>query len=166
ALANHFRFLRKSLFWFEDGRKSYAMEDHSPVFLYERGEHTFYGFPSLNDRGVKIGDHSGGRKMRSPKRLKRGIDRKELDESRRFLQEHLPELGTRLTHHTTCMYTMSPDGHFLVGRYPDSERVHLAAGLSGHGFKFASVLGEVLADLTIDGETRHPIDFLNPSRLD
>jgi glycine/D-amino acid oxidase-like deaminating enzyme len=60
---------------------------------------------------------------------------------------------------------MSPDGHFLVGRHPDSERVVFAAGLSGHGFKFTSVLGEALADLALAGTTHLPIGFLGCRRL-
>lgn len=63
------------------------------------------------------------------------------------------------------MYTMSPDGHFVVGQYPDEPNVHFAAGLSGHGFKFATVLGEALTDLTLKGRTALPIDFLSPERL-
>jgi len=63
------------------------------------------------------------------------------------------------------MYTMSPDVHFVVGQYPDEPNVHFAAGLSGHGFKFATVLGEALTDLTLKGRTALPIDFLSPERL-
>ena len=63
------------------------------------------------------------------------------------------------------MYTMSPDGHFIVGKYPDAPNVQFAAGLSGHGFKFATVLVEALTDLTLDGQTDLPINFLSPERL-
>jgi sarcosine oxidase len=63
------------------------------------------------------------------------------------------------------MYTMTPDGHFLVGVHPRHERVALAAGFSGHGFKFASVMGEILADLAGSGATPQPIGFLAPTRL-
>jgi sarcosine oxidase len=54
----------------------------------------------------------------------------------------------------------------VVGRHPEHERVVIAAGFSGHGFKFASVLGEAIADITLDGNTRLPIDFLSPSRFE
>jgi sarcosine oxidase len=60
---------------------------------------------------------------------------------------------------------MSPDGHFVVGLHPHDNRVAIAAGFSGHGFKFASVMGEILADLTLDGKTNHPIGFLSPTRF-
>jgi sarcosine oxidase len=60
---------------------------------------------------------------------------------------------------------MSPDGHFVVGLHPRHARVAVAAGFSGHGFKFASVMGEILADLALDGKTAHPIGFLSPERF-
>jgi glycine/D-amino acid oxidase-like deaminating enzyme len=59
---------------------------------------------------------------------------------------------------------MSPDEHFVVGRDAREPRLAFAAGLSGHGFKFVSVLGEILADLTLEGATRQPIEFLSPGR--
>jgi glycine/D-amino acid oxidase-like deaminating enzyme len=63
-----------------------------------------------------------------------------------------------------CLYTLSPDRNFLLDRYPEYPQVSFAAGLSGHGFKFTSVLGEVLADLATEGKTRLPIGFLSARR--
>jgi sarcosine oxidase len=60
---------------------------------------------------------------------------------------------------------MSPDEHFVIGLHPAHPQVALAAGFSGHGFKFASLVGEVLADLALDGRTAHPIGFLRPERF-
>ncbi len=165
ALADHFRILRKSLFWFDNESPSYRLSDNCPVFLFERGEHTFYGFPQLDDRGVKVADHAGGRVFRTPQKADRAIDTTELEAVSLFLRQCLPDVGHQLNHHVTCMYTMSTDGHFLVGQYPGKTNVHFAAGLSGHGFKFAPVLGQALADLTIDGRTSLPIGFLSPDRF-
>ena len=64
-----------------------------------------------------------------------------------------------------CKYTNSTDGHFIVDRHPESDRVHFACGFSGHGFKFASVMGNVLSELALDGKTQHPIGFLGLSRF-
>jgi sarcosine oxidase len=64
-----------------------------------------------------------------------------------------------------CMYTNSPDHHFIVDRSPAHPHVTLACGFSGHGFKFASVIGEVLADLAIDGRSKLPIEFLGLNRF-
>jgi glycine/D-amino acid oxidase-like deaminating enzyme len=63
------------------------------------------------------------------------------------------------------MYTLTPDEHFLVGRHPAHPNVAFVAGLSGHGFKFTPVLGEILAELATEGGTQQPIDFLSPSRF-
>ena len=60
----------------------------------------------------------------------------------------------------TCLYTLTPDGHFIIDRHPQFEQVLFGAGFSGHGFKFAPLVGEVLADLALEGKTERPIDFL------
>ena len=64
-----------------------------------------------------------------------------------------------------CMYTNSPDHHFIIDRHPAHPRVTLACGFSGHGFKFASVVGEILADLATEGKTKLPAQFLGLSRF-
>ena len=66
--------------------------------------------------------------------------------------------------YAACMYTMSPDEHFVLDLHPDHPQVALAAGLSGHGFKFAAGFGEILADLALDGRTGAPIAFLSATR--
>ena len=79
-------------------------------------------------------------------------------------QQHLPGVTTRVLTYAVCFYPMSPDDHFLIGLHPEHREVAFAAGLSGHGFKFTSVLGEALADLALDGRARVPIDFLSWNR--
>lgn len=163
--APHLHLLRKSLFWFDNEDERYDLEGGAPVFLFEHGEHTFYGFPSLDEKGIKIADHAGGRRIDSPADLDRHVDTGELEAVSLLLRQNLSGVGHQLNHHTTCMYTMTEDGHFLVGQYPGIPQVNVVAGLSGHGFKFASVLGEILADLTLEGATSHPIGFLSPTRF-
>jgi sarcosine oxidase len=165
ALSQHFQLLRKSQFWFDNDAPEYLLSNNCPVFLFEHGKHTFYGFPQVDEKGLKIADHAGGRFIKSPKKVDRTIDTEELESVSLFLRQYLPKVGHQLNHHVTCMYTMSPDGHFIVGQYPDAPNVQFAAGLSGHGFKFATVLGEALTDLTLHGQTDLPIDFLSPERL-
>ncbi len=74
-------------------------------------------------------------------------------------------LAGRLVEAATCLYTMSPDGDFLVGRSRTSDRIHFAAGLSGHGFKLAPTLGDALCELALLGGTKLPIAFLSPDRF-
>jgi sarcosine oxidase len=162
----HLRVLRKSLFWHEPvptARAAHAAGT-MPCFAFDTPRGFFYGFPALDDRGVKVAEHTGGRDVADPLSLDRGIDAAERAAVEAFLRAHLPGACGRLSDHAACLYTMSPDSHFVVGLHPDESRVAIAAGFSGHGFKFASVIGEVLADLALDGRTGHPIGFLSPSR--
>jgi sarcosine oxidase len=160
------RVVRKSLFWFAPpaAQRGAHAAGTMPCFAFDTPAGFYYGFPALDERGVKVAEHTGGREVPDPLAVNRGIDDAERQAVDSFLKKHLPGACGRLADHATCLYTMSPDSHFVVGLHPDEPRVALAAGFSGHGFKFASVMGEVLADLAIDGRTRHPIGFLSPSR--
>lgn len=160
------RVLRKSLFWHEPAAADRAVHAAGalPCFAFDTPAGFWYGFPALDDRGVKVAEHTGGREVTDPLAVDRDIDEGERRTAESFLGTHLPGARGRLTAHAACLYTMSPDSHFVVGLHPDESRVAIAAGFSGHGFKFASVMGEILADLALDGRTRHPIGFLSPSR--
>ena len=165
--AAHISVLRKSLFWYEPEaahRPAHAAGT-LPCFAFDTPEGFFYGFPALDERGVKIAEHTGGREVADPLAVDRAVDGDERRAVERFVTAHLPRAAGRWSDHATCLYTMSPDSHFVVGEHPDDSRVVIAAGFSGHGFKFASVIGEVLADLALDGGTRHPIGFLSPGRF-
>jgi sarcosine oxidase len=156
---------RKSLFWFETRSSNYDLAAGLPVYLFELPAGTFYGFPKLDARGVKVTEHSGGQTIADPLMVNRDIDPGDELNLREFLGECLPEVSSCVTDHAVCLYTMSPDENFIVDRHPDHSNVVFAAGLSGHGFKFAPVLGLALADLAIDGTTALPIDFLSLRRF-
>ncbi|MFN9954085.1 MAG: FAD-dependent oxidoreductase [bacterium] len=82
-----------------------------------------------------------------------------------FVRACLPSVSSTRTRHEVCMYTMTPDEHFIIDRHPDNSRAVYAAGFSGHGFKFAAGMGECLADMTLH-ETRLPeLDFLAAARF-
>ena len=81
-----------------------------------------------------------------------------------FRARHLPTAGGEVRRHDVCMYTMTPDEHFIIDKHPRHANVVFAAGLSGHGFKFAPVLGEILADLALKGSTALPAGFLGLGR--
>ena len=80
------------------------------------------------------------------------------------LKALLPSLPGRLLRAVTCLYTNTPDQHFVIGTHPRHPEVTVACGCSGHGFKFVPVVGEVLADLVTTGSTRHPIGLFDPRR--
>ncbi len=89
----------------------------------------------------------------------------ERDRMRRHLALFLPDAAGAFLRAAACMYTNTPDGHFVIDHHPAHAHVVLACGFSGHGFKFASVVGEILADLALDGETARPIRFLSMRRF-
>jgi len=94
------------------------------------------------------------------------VDDSDLTRTQRAYSAIAPRLAGDVVAAATCLYTMSPDGHFLVGTCRGRQRTHFAAGLSGHGFKLAPALGDALCDLALHGRTRLPIDFLSPARFD
>ena len=143
------------------------MPDHFPIYLWENNpESIFYGFPAIDGPGggAKIAMHTGG-EVCAPQSIDRNIRNDDEKELRAQMAARLPSLNGPLLNACTCMYTMSPDQHFVVGLHPVHKQVAIACGFSGHGFKFAPVIGEVLADLALAGKTTYPIGFLSPDRF-
>ena len=159
-----FRVLRKPMFWFRTEDSTYEPR-HCPCFLFETCAGEFYGFPQVEPFGVKVAEHSGGEAVSDPARVSRELDPKDLERVEEFARTCLPALGSQMSHHAVCMYTMSPDLHFVIDRHPRHESVLFVAGLSGHGFKFAPVLGEAVAELALEGKTGLPIGFLAADRF-
>jgi glycine/D-amino acid oxidase-like deaminating enzyme len=118
------------------------------------------------DGGVKVAFY---RKPMSepcaPDTVDRRVREDDVAAMREVLREFLPTLDGDLVHGVTCLYTMTPDGHFVIGEHPLYPQVKLAAGFSGHGFKFCPVVGEILADLVTDGHSRHDIGLFDPRRF-
>ncbi|HUY36092.1 MAG TPA: N-methyl-L-tryptophan oxidase [Pirellulales bacterium] len=158
-----FEVRRKPVFWFAPASAAYQA-DQCPCFLFETPAGIFYGMPQVDDGGVKAAQHTGGAVVADPSVLDRRLDPNDRTPVEQFLAVHLPQVAPRMTRHSVCMYTMTRDAHFVVDRHPDDPRVVFAAGLSGHGFKFTTVLGEALADLATAGRTALPIGFLSAQR--
>jgi sarcosine oxidase len=159
------RVVRKPLYWFATQDDTYRQESGSPCFLYELPGHTVYGFPQIDARGVKAAEHSGGEPVANPLNVDRNLDAQDAADVGRLISAWLPGVTSRLVDHATCMYTMSPDAHFIIDRHPEHPQVAFAAGLSGHGFKFTNVLGEVLSELALDGAASQAIGFLSLDRF-
>ncbi|MBX9656816.1 N-methyl-L-tryptophan oxidase [bacterium] len=157
--------LRKTLHWFATIDTSYDAAAGFPAFLVETGHRYFYGFPVTDELGLKVAEHSGGDVVDDPSVVERQELPSDRASVREFLERWLPKATQSQTAFATCLYTMSPDENFIVGEFPSGRGVYFIAGLSGHGFKFASVMGEVLTDLALNGRTDHPIEFLSPLRF-
>jgi len=159
------RVMAKHLHWYATDQPAIHENAGCPAFFYELPEGIFYGFPQIDERGVKVGEHTGGTPVDDPDRLDRSVD--PIDKSRveHFLDNWIPNVRGRPTGHTVCMYTHSPDDHFVVDLHPEFDNVAVACGMSGHAFKFTCVLGSALADLALQRSTDLPIQFLGCSRF-
>jgi sarcosine oxidase len=125
----------------------------------------YYGFPmSADDPGLKCARHAPG-PVTDADRVSREPTREDDAAVQSIVREWLPSASGPTVSLRICLYTNSPDSHFIMGRHPRYDRVTLACGFSGHGFKFASVVGEILADLALRGTTDLPAAFLSPSRF-
>ena len=157
---------RQVLFWFEpDSDPGLFNPDNCPIYIweYELG-HAFYGFPNLGD-GVKIARHHDG-KVVDPDTLDRDIVTDDDEQALRTrLTPLMPQAAGRVTRSEVCMYTNTPDHHYMVGFHPENSSVLIGSPCSGHGFKMASALGESFAELLLDGQSRHDLSPFALERL-
>lgn len=149
-----------------------------PCWLYDRGPGVpaIYGLPAdpqaeASADGVpaparcpKVALHGTPERV-DPDAGARPVDADDLRRIREACRSVAPSLDGTPVAAATCLYTLSPDGQFIVGTRRDSRRVHFAAGLSGHGFKLAPALGDALVDLALRGRTALPVGFLAPTRF-
>jgi sarcosine oxidase len=140
--------------------------DRFPVWAVDRLDGTLdYGFPiGPHDANLKMAHHAPGPPC-DPDHVSRMTTSEDSAEIRQIVTRLVPDAAGPVVETRICLYTLSPDYHFIIGRHPRHPRVTLACGFSGHGFKFASVIGEVLADLATAGKTRWPVGFLSPGRF-
>lgn len=136
-----------------------------PVFNLDVPEGRFYGFPEYGTPGFKLGKYHHRREDVDPDRLDTSIHAEDEATLRKALREYFPGADGPLLSATTCMFTNSPDEHFILDVYRDQPRVVVAAGFSGHGFKFCSVVGEIMADLVTSGTTRLDIGLFSLRRF-
>ena len=100
-----------------------------------------------------------------PLELTRAVNINDQNEIHQFARQFIPSLEEKISNYAVCLYTMSPDHHFILGHHPRHHEIIIASGFSGHGFKFSSVVGEIIANLALNGNSSHPIEFLSPQRF-
>jgi sarcosine oxidase len=143
--------------WFAPGR--------FPVFIRQSAEFgDSYGFPALDGLSIKVGRHHYG-EFTTPHSIRREVDDSDLDPLRRMTATHLRGVTSRVTRTLTCMYTNTPDHDFVIDFAPDDGRVVVISACSGHGFKFAPVIGDIAADLVCDGNTGRDISRFSGARF-
>ncbi len=155
---------RKPLFWYPIQSADWAQHDRAPMFFFDLPEGQFYGLPSVDGQTIKVGEHTGGESVGVPSKIARDIRPDDERPVRKFVANHLLHIETNFRKSAMCMYSMSPDGHFLFNRMPDLPLV-VGGGFSGHGFKFTSVLGYAAADLVQNSATSLDIQFLSAQRF-
>jgi sarcosine oxidase len=157
---------RQVLGWFQPADPGQFAPARFPAFVAEVPEGYYYGCPVYGVPGVKLGKHHHQGETGTPTQLRRDPTQEDEEVLREFLDGYLPAGAGPTMGLSTCLYTNTPDGDFVVDSHPDHPNVVVGAGFSGRGFKFASVVGEILADLAADGTTDHPVDRFGLDRFE
>jgi sarcosine oxidase len=165
-LAAPLRVTREVTGWFEPADATLFAPGRFPVFIIESRHGMHYGVPPHGDAGVKAAKHHHRDQAVDPDGYDRTVSADDERLIRAALADHIPAADGRLLAAKTCLYTMTPDGDFLIDRLPGHPNVIVASPCSGHGFKFAPVIGEILADLATGGTTRHDISRFALARFD
>jgi sarcosine oxidase len=159
------RVTRQVLGWLSPATPAAFGPEHFPVFLFESPIGLHYGFPIISQRGLKIAKHHHLDETVSADAPDRHVSPQDTDAILAFRDRFLPNADGPLTDTTTCLYTMTPDGHFIIDRIPETPRVIVASACSGHGFKFAPVIGDILTDLATSGATTRDISRFRLTRF-
>ena len=156
---------RQVLAWFQPLRPERFALGSFPAFIIDTGAGICYGFPLHGDAGFKMALHHHLGQTVDPDSLDRTVSAEDEQVLRSLVARYFPDAAGPTLLTKVCMYTNTPDRHFILDRHPDYPQVALAAGFSGHGFKFCSVVGEIMADLTERGQTAHDISMFRLARL-
>lgn len=139
--------------------------DRFPVYIRQTEQlGDMYGFPTLDGASVKIGRHHDG-DFTDPDHIRRRVGDADLDPLRLMAATYLRGVSGHVRRTLTCMYTNTPDHHFVVDFSPRDRRVVVLSPCSGHGFKFAPVIGDIAADLVLEGATRRDISHFSGARF-
>jgi sarcosine oxidase len=156
---------RQVMFWFapKEHQELFSVKK-MPIFIWGLPDtHDFYGLPDGGD-GVKVAQSHGGI-VSEPDRVDRRVSPRDELPVRDFIRSHIPAADGRVISSATCVYTNSPDGHFIIDFHPTRKNVMVVSPCSGHGFKFSSVIGEVVTDLLTEGRAEFDLSLFRLSRF-
>ena len=159
------RVTRQVMFWFEPRANPEAFELGAlPFWMWERGPQDFaYGFPNLG-KGFKLGHHQPLDEV-DPSTYDRVVNADDEANVRDWLERTFPDVCGRMLRAETCLYTNTPDAHFIIDIHPKRPNIVLSSSCSGHGFKFAPAIGEALAELSIDRQSQHDLELFRIDRF-
>ena len=158
--------LRKHIYWYQAPEATYGEASGFPSYFFETPQGYFYGTPVTGDLGLKVARHDGGQPIDAPEKDAHRPDDIDRQLVENFLASHMPHADRKLKHWSGCYYTMSADEHFIIDRLPGCKHVTLVSGLSGHGFKFTSVLGKIAADMATGQDDKLDRSFLALDRFE
>jgi sarcosine oxidase len=159
------RVTRQVQAWFQPTDATPFKAGRFPVFLLESRHGVHYGFPPHGTSGVKIAKHHHADETVDPDTVERAVSAADETLIRAALADHIPSANGVLLTAKTCLYTVTPDHGFIIDRLPGAQSIIVASPCSGHGFKFAPVISEILCELALDGETRHDISRFRLARF-
>jgi sarcosine oxidase len=153
AAAADLKLTRQPLQWFQPREPALVQPDRMPAFIFETSEGLFYGVPDICGTGVKIAWHGSGGDLTSAEETRARVSAAETEHLHAQVRRYVPAAAGPLVKSSVCVYTRAPNDRFVVGLHPTTPQLVIASACSGHGFKFASVMGEILADLAIERKT-------------
>lgn len=156
---------RQVVGWFAPLAPALFAPDRFPVFNMRVDEGTFYGVPTAGLPGLKIGRWHHLGQVVDPDEMERACEARDEEVLRACVERYFPRAAGQTIALVACLFTNSPDEHFIIDLHPGCPQVSIAAGFSGHGYKFCAVVGEIMADLAQSGDTRHAIDMFRLERF-
>ncbi len=157
---------RQVMTWFKGSLPDLFAPSRFPVFVRELADSRIgFGIPDMGDGLIKVGIHHGDGEIVRPDSMDRSVHPRDYAMTESFAASNIDGLLPSVAKATVCLYTNSPDEHFVVGQMPGVPNVTIVSPCSGHGFKFAPVIGEIAADLALQGGTDYAIDMFSPNRF-
>jgi len=155
---------RQVVMWVAPRRPEHFSSERFPVFYLHAEEGSFYGVPVVAGMGLKIGKYHHLGQTVDPDSVDRACHPEDEAVLREGVRRYFPDADGATLDLQTCLFTNTADEHFIIDAVPNSPSVLLAGGFSGHGFKFCSVMGEILADMALNGSTRHDVSLFSLRR--
>ena len=157
---------RQQVVYFQPTKAAQFQPAHFPVFIDVTGPKSFYGIPAFGSKGVKVARHGLGMQyVTSLDTCNRVPDPDYIDYVHGFVQERIPNVAGKPLHAEVCLYTETPDEDFIIGLHPDCPNLVIAGGFSGHGFKFSALVGKILSEIALTGQTSYDISHFRPDRF-
>ncbi|QIB74616.1 N-methyl-L-tryptophan oxidase [Halogeometricum borinquense] len=156
---------RQVLAWLQPSDPTAFDAENFPVFVHADEDGHYYGFPRHDVPGFKFGKFNHFKETVDPDEMDREPRPADERALRAYAERCFPKGAGPTMKLATCLFTNTPDEHFILDTHPEHSQITIGAGFSGHGFKFASVVGEILADFALDGETDHDTDLFRIDRF-